>query len=128
MKTVWIVEDNPLLSSVYRACFGAAGYRVEVFADGEAACARLNGPPPDVVLLDLHLPKVLGLDVLKAIRASPATEAVPVIVLSNSYSGPQLEEVWAAGATHVLPKATCTPRQVLELVRAALPGTKETVT
>lgn len=122
MKTVWVVEDNPIVASVFRATLAAAGYRVEMFPDGGAACARLAGPAPDLVLLDLQLPTVLGIDVLRAIRASAATAAVPVVVLSNSYSGEKLEDVWAAGATQVLTKATCKPAQLVDLVRSLVGG------
>lgn len=122
MRTVWVVEDNPIMASVFRATLAAAGYRVEVMSDGATACARLAGPAPDLVVLDLQLPKVLGIDVLRAIRASAATAAVPVIVLSNSYAGEKLEDVWAVGANQVLTKATCKPAQLVELVRSLVGG------
>jgi len=134
MKAVWLVDDNPLVTSVYGAALRAAGYEVTVFADGDAACAGLAQSAPDLVLLDLHIPNIPGLEVLRRLHAGPATRAVPVIVLSSANSDRMRQDALARGATQVLTKATCTPRQVVAVVTEVLteierggPETKETV-
>ena len=75
-----------------RATPAAAGYGVEVFSDGAATCARLAGPAPDLVVLDLHLPKVLGIE-----------------VFSNSFPA----RSWLT---------RCKPAQLVELVRSGVGG------
>jgi DNA-binding response OmpR family regulator len=80
MKKMVVVDDQQVLLSIYRAKFVAEGFHVEVAADGEQALEVINRTKPDLVLLDLMLPKVKGIDVLKQVRANPLFKAMPIIV------------------------------------------------
>jgi CheY-like chemotaxis protein len=119
-KRVQVIEDNPVVASVYRTKLTLEGFEVDVANDGEAGVARAIAFTPNVILLDLMLPKLGGLEVLGRIREHAALANVPVIVFSNSLTKARLEEVWSAGARQVIEKASSTPKQVVELVRSLL--------
>ncbi len=71
-------------------------------------------------MLDLMLPKMTGVELMKKIRSEPDLQKLPVIVFSNTYLTNLVQEAWKAGATKCLSKANCTPKQVIEVVRNAL--------
>ncbi|MEQ1574830.1 MAG: response regulator [Vicinamibacterales bacterium] len=120
MTRIIIVEDNPIAASVFRATLAREGHTVTVVTDGEAGLAAIEQTHPDLVLLDLMLPKVSGLDVLRRMRATPELAHVPVIVTSNSYTSARLDELWQAGATQVITKASMTPKELVRIVRETL--------
>ncbi len=123
MKKIFIVDDDAIITKVYQDMFEMEGYAVESASDGEGALERLKTLRPDLVLLDLFLPKVPGIVVLRAIRGEEATKAVPVIVFSNAYLAKMVEAAWAAGASNCLTKSDCSPEQLLEAVQSAIgPG------
>jgi CheY-like chemotaxis protein len=120
MRTIVVVEDQPVLASAYRAKFRGEGFNVEVALDGEQGLDLITRVRPDLVLLDLNLPKLSGLELLKTIRSNPALHAMPVIVFSNLTKPGAVEEAWEAGATLVLSKFNTSPNRVLESVNATL--------
>jgi CheY-like chemotaxis protein len=120
MTKVLIVEDNVTVLNLYRNTMRAAGFTVQAETDGAAGLAAIESFKPDVVLLDLVLPKVDGLTLLRQLRADERFTALPVVVFSNAYSGERLNEVWEAGATQVLPKASSSPKHVIDAVRAVV--------
>ena len=120
MKRVLIIEDNQVLANLYRSSLVSAGFSVDVAPDGDAGLTNAKAAIPDVILLDLMLPKKNGLDVLNDIRADERLKSVPVLLLSNAYTPARTKELWDAGATQVLVKANTTPKQILESVRTAL--------
>jgi CheY-like chemotaxis protein len=119
MKTVLIIDDNPVITSIYRGKLAAEGLHTEVAVNGEDGLMMVDSCKPDVVLLDLMLPKVNGMDVLRRLRARAGCETLPVVVFSNSYSSEIMQQAWGFGATDVLHKSNTTPRNVvLALIRA----------
>ncbi len=128
MTNIVVVEDQPIMASIYRAKFLAEGFQVEVAQDGEQALELIKRKKPDLVLLDLMLPKVSGLDVLKQLRANDAFKTTPILVFSNSSQPGVVEEVWAAGANMVLSKSNTSPKQMIEAVHNALARNSESVT
>lgn len=120
MKRILIVDDNQMLANLYRGSLTAAGFVVEVAHDGESGLTAARKTPPDVVLLDMMMPRMDGLEVLTTLRGDPALGAVPVIVFSNAYTSDRMAQLWQAGATQVLVKANSTPKVILEAVRTAL--------
>jgi len=85
MKKMLIVEDDQIVGSIYRHKFQVEGFQVELALDGDAGLKAVEGFKPDVVILDLMLPKLNGVEVLKRLRAKPETKSLPVIVLTNAY-------------------------------------------
>jgi DNA-binding response OmpR family regulator len=120
MKKILIVEDDQLVANIYRNKFCLEGYRVEVALDGEVGLALAHSFQPHLVLLDLMLPKMTGLEVLTKLRAEKGFETLPVIVFSNTYMTTMVQEAWKAGATKCLAKANCSPKQLLEVVHDIL--------
>jgi DNA-binding response OmpR family regulator len=122
MKKVLIIEDDQIVASIYRNRFIVEGYQVEVAFDGEAGLEMIRSFRPDAVILDLMLPKVSGVELMKQIRAEAEFEKLPLIAFSNTYLSNMVQEAWKAGATKCLSKANCTPRQVIDVVRGTIGG------
>ena len=124
MKTIFLIEDDPVVVKVYGAKFEREGFGVEVAPDGLVALKMLAAVKPDIVVLDLMMPKLNGADVLKFIRSTPALKAIPVIILTNAYVsmtslGQQAE---AIGAEKALLKSSCTPGQLIDVINDLLGG------
>lgn len=120
MKKVLIVEDDQLVANIYRNKFTVEGFQVETAADGLAGLEMVRSFRPDVVVLDLLLPKMTGVELTKKIRAEPEFERLPIIVFTNTYLTTLVQEAWRAGATKCISKASCTPRQLIDMVRGAI--------
>jgi DNA-binding response OmpR family regulator len=82
-KKILIVEDEKVLSDLVENEFDSMGFDARVAGDGELAMRLARSFDPDVIMLDLILPKKGGLDVLKELKIDPALKTIPVIVLSN---------------------------------------------
>lgn len=122
MKKILVIEDDPIIAHIYRTRFEREGYQVEISADGQTGFYRVHEFRPDAVLLDLMLPKMNGIDILKKIRAQGQFGKVPVIVFTNAYVPNMIQEAFGAGATQVFNKATLTPRQILDAMHIAIHG------
>ncbi|HTY86514.1 MAG TPA: response regulator [Candidatus Acidoferrum sp.] len=122
MKTIYFIEDDPVVVKVYGAKFQREGFRVEVAEDGLAALKNLLKIKPDIVLLDLMMPKFNGVDVLKYIRSTPELQKTPVIILSNAHMTALAQEAAAFGAEKALLKSSCTPSILLEAINNLLRG------
>jgi DNA-binding response OmpR family regulator len=125
MKKMLIIEDDQIVGAIYRHKCQAEGFQVELAGDGEAGWNAIQSFHPDVVILDLMLPKLNGVEILNRVRASAQFKDLPVIVLSNAYLNTLVQDAWKAGANHCLIKANCSPKQLIEIVRKTLgtPGT-----
>jgi DNA-binding response OmpR family regulator/HPt (histidine-containing phosphotransfer) domain-containing protein len=122
MKKILIIEDDPIVAHIYRTRLEKEGYTVETCDDGQAGFYRIHEFHPDGVLLDLMLPKMNGVDILKKIRAQSQFANVPVIVFTNAYVPNMIQEAFSAGASQVFNKATLTPRQILDSLHLLLNG------
>jgi len=120
MKKILIIEDDQLVANIYRNKLAVEGFQVEVALTGEDGCLQMVNDKPDVIILDLSLPKMTGIEVLKKIRSEALTEKIPVIVFSNTYLTRLVEEAWKSGATKCLSKSNCSPKEVLDAVRSTL--------
>lgn len=113
---ILLVEDNPEDAELTLRALKKARLtnRIHIAVDGAAALEYLFGtetdmersgaPHPKVVFLDLKLPKVSGLDVLRLIRSNPATQALPVVVLSSSREEPDIKTAYALGVNSYIVK------------------------
>ncbi len=123
MKTIFLVEDDPVVVKVYAAKFQREGFRVELAEDGLVAMKKLLQVKPDIIVLDLMMPKLNGVDVLKYIRATPELKKTPVIILSNAHMTSLAQEAAEVGAEKALLKSSCTPSQLIEIINHILSGT-----
>lgn len=122
MINILHVEDDALIVHIYRAALMRAGFQVEVAEDGVIAAKKLFQAKPDLVVLDLLLPKLEGADVIKFIRATPGLSDLPVIVLSTASIADQGEAAAALGADRVLYKSQCTPAILIDTINDLLSG------
>jgi CheY-like chemotaxis protein len=110
-KKIVIVDDNPVLISIYQNKFNAEGFQVEVALNGHEGLELIYSVKPDLVLLDLMMPKVNGLEVLKKLRENPLYQALPVIIFSNSA---WVAQAWKEGATMVVSKSNHSPKWIVQ--------------
>ncbi len=122
MKKVLIIEDDQIVANIYRNKFSHEGFQVEIALDGNVGLELVRSFRPDAVVLDLMLPKLTGVELMKKIRSDPQFEQLPVIVFSNTYLTQMIQDAWKAGATKCLSKSNCTPKQVIDVVRSTLPN------
>jgi CheY-like chemotaxis protein len=126
MKRILIVEDELVVRSIYRRKFEMAGYQVETAEEGSAALAMLPTFKPDLVQVDIMMPGMDGVEVIRQIRAWPEFQGLPILVLSSFYRPDLAKEAWKAGASKCVSKMDCTPNLALELVEQLLSGESTT--
>ncbi len=102
---VLLVDDSKFFRMANEHALSKAGFEVSAAADGEEALQVVNDKLPDIILLDMMLPKMSGPDVLKALKANPATMDIPVIVLT-SLSQKNEEKLLSEGAAAYFEKST----------------------
>lgn len=120
MTKLLIVEDDRIIASIYTRRFQEEGFQVVRSADGQDALDKLTEFKPDVVVLDIMLPHVNGLEILRQIRSDQTLEKVPVIVFSNAYQTRIIDEAWSLGASDVLMKASTNPSKLVANVKEHL--------
>jgi DNA-binding response OmpR family regulator len=120
MKRVLIIEDDFFVAGIYEQTYKQAGCEVAIAYDGEAGLRRLGEFRPDVVQLDLMVPKMNVVEVIRQIRANPDWKSLPVLVLSSCCDLSLVREAQQAGASEVISKRECSPKLVLERVEALL--------
>src|SRR5260370_276403 len=120
MNKILIIEDDQIVANIYRNKFALDGFQVEGALDGQVGLEMVRSFRPDAVVLDLMLPRLTGVELMKRIRSEPGCDQLPLIVFSNTYLTAMVEEAWKAGATKCLSKSSCTPQQVIEAVRSTL--------
>lgn len=122
MQSILHVEDDALIAHVYRQALTRAGFAVEVAEDGLIASKMLFKAKPDLVVLDLLMPKLAGADVIKFIRSKPNLKSLPVIVLSQASIADQGVTAAALGADRILYKSQCTPAILIGVISELLGG------
>lgn len=123
---VLIIEDDDTLLQMYRLKFEREGFEVLSAIDGEAGIGEAVGKKPDVILLDIIMPKVDGFAVLKQLKGDPKTKAIPVILLTNLGQTEDVKKGRSLGADDYLIKASFTPAQVVAKVRDTIAGKRKT--
>ena len=116
MKKILIIEDNQIVANVYRNKLAVEGYQAEIALDGETGLKMMRTFQPDAIVLDLMLPKMSGVEVIKEIRSEADFSKLPIIVFSNTYLTNLIQDAWKAGATKCVSKINCPPKDLLELV------------
>lgn len=119
-KKILFVEDEPALQKTFTEVLIQEGYEVLNAFDGEEGLKLAQTGKPDLILLDLILPKVHGFDVLKMLKEDPVTKEIPVIVLTNLEATADVEKALELGATTYLVKASYNLEDVVQKVKDAL--------
>src|SRR4051794_2108663 len=119
-KRILIIEDDLFLTTIYKNFFQAAGHDVETAVDGEQGLRKITDLRIDLVQVDLMVPKINGVELIRRVRLLPAQRNLPIIVLSGCHHPETVNEAWRVGATRVISKVTATPGAVLETVTELL--------
>ncbi|MFH1841278.1 MAG: response regulator [Candidatus Nealsonbacteria bacterium] len=119
-KKILIVEDESALQKTFGDILGQEGYLVVSALDGEAGLDMAKKEKPDLILLDLILPKMHGFEVLKAIKEDQEIKDIPIIVLTNLEGTGDVEKALELGATTYLVKTNYTLEDVVKKIKEAL--------
>ncbi|MEK7084012.1 MAG: response regulator [Patescibacteria group bacterium] len=118
--TVLLVEDDSFLANIYKTKFDMEGYAVTVADNGETGLAEAKKTHPDIILLDILLPKMDGFVVLEKLKQDADTKNIPVILLTNLGQKDDVEKGLQLGAADYLIKAHFKPSETVEKVEKVL--------
>ncbi len=113
---IFIVEDDFFLRDVISRKLESAGYSISVAKDGETALDEIKNFKPNLILLDLVLPKMDGFKVLEQLKEDESTKEIPVIILSNLGQKDEIDKGMELGAEDFMIKAHFTPSEIVEKV------------
>ena len=119
-RTILYVEDNELNRKIVRDLLRRTSYRLLEAPDGEAGIVMAREHHPDLILMDIQLPKVSGIDAMRAIRETPATAATPIIAITSFALSGDHQKAKDAGASAYLAKPY-SPRELLSMIRELAP-------
>jgi two-component system chemotaxis response regulator CheY len=119
VKTVMTVDDSASLRQMIGLVLRGGGYQVVEAVDGVDALAKLNGVPPDLVLTDVNMPNMDGLELTRQLRALPEYKFVPIVLLTTESNADKKAQGKAAGATAWIVKPF-DPDQLLAVVKKVL--------
>lgn len=119
-KTILYAEDNEFNRKIVRQLLAATSYRLLEATDGEQGVATAQEKRPDLILMDIQLPRLSGLDATRRLRQDPRTAGIPIIVVTSFALSGDDQRALDAGATAYLAKPY-SPRQMLAMIRTLAP-------
>lgn len=117
---VLIVEDDTFLSNIYQKKFEMEGFKVSLAENGEVGFEAAKKKKPDIILLDILMPKMDGFEVLKELKKDDSVKNIPVILLTNLGQKDDVEKGLEMGAADYLIKAHFKPSETVAKVRKVL--------
>ena len=118
--SVLIIEDDSYISDMYRIKLESEDFEVIITGDGMAGIKVLEKRRPDIVLLDVVMPKIDGFNVLKIIKKNPELKEIPIVLLTNLSQKENVEKGFELGADSYIIKAHFTPSEVIEKIKDIL--------
>jgi CheY-like chemotaxis protein len=119
-RRILLVEDDRFLRRACEVSLRQRGFVVTTAADGEEALRQVRAERPDLILLDLLMPRMTGTEVLKALRAEEATREIRVLILSNSSREQDVEEIKTLGVSGYFVKADLSLQELGDMVARLL--------
>ena len=119
---ILLVEDEPLLGNLLRQRLDHEGFVVELVRDGESALNMLHTNPPDLMLLDIILPKISGFELMEKVQADPTIQKVPIVIISNLGQESDLEKGQWLGAIGYFIKAKISMEDLVGQIKSFLTG------
>ncbi|MGC9610631.1 MAG: response regulator [Minisyncoccia bacterium] len=120
IKKILLVEDEPMLSNLLRQRLERENFQVTTAHDGAEAVKILKQEKPDLILLDIILPKMSGFEVMEAMRGDPSIQAAPVVVVSNLGQESDVEHGQSLGAVGYFVKAQMSIEDLVSKIREFL--------
>lgn len=120
MTTILLVEDDEALNAAFRIVLGKEGYQVDSAFNGVEALDKASAHEPRLILLDLLMPKMNGVEFLRRFNQPVKHPNVTIVVFSNLDTEPEIHEALQLGASQYLLKASTNPKQLVELVKSIL--------
>ncbi len=120
MKKILFIEDESALQKAFGDILSSAGYELKSALDGEAGLRLAESENPDLILLDLTLPKLNGFEVLEKLKKNPETKKIPVIILTNLERIEDVDKAIELGAMTYLVKAQYKLEEVIEKIKSAV--------
>ena len=122
MAKILIVEDDPLMARMYQKIFTFEHFEVEMAENGQDGLDKIRTSKPSLILLDIMMPVMNGLEVLEKLKADPETKSIPVIMLTNLAGQQDAETALAKGAVKYIIKSEHDPKEVSDIVKQILAG------
>ncbi|MDP2720786.1 MAG: response regulator [bacterium] len=119
-KKVLVVDDEAAVREIYSKEFTNSGFKVSLAANGEEGLLKAGEENPDLILLDVMMPKMSGIDTLKNLKNNDLTKKIPVLLLTNLGEEQIIKEGFGIGADGYLLKVSYTPAQVVAECRKFL--------
>lgn len=122
MAKILIVEDDKDLNEAYEMILKKQNYKVRVVFNGEEGLKAFKKDPPDIVLLDLRMPKMDGISFLKKLAPAKNYPNTNIIIFSNFDDQTEIDKAFGYGATRYILKAWSSPKELLKIVEDTLAG------
>lgn len=119
-KTILLVEDDVFVSDIYQTKISSEGYEVILAENGLEAIKKLEKSIPDLILLDIIMPYMDGMETLRKIKSEEKWKKIPIILLTNLSDKEKIEEALGVGADDFLIKSHFTPSEVINKVNMLL--------
>jgi len=120
MKSILLIDDDQFVTTLYKAKLQSEGFAVDAANNGNEALEKISQSRPDVIVLDLNMPGITGVELLKSIRAVPLWLHIPVIVFSSGYIRSLAEEAAKLGIHKFFAKAQCPPKMLISEIKELL--------
>lgn len=117
---ILIVDDEEILRRIYSDRLTFEGFGIDTAADGEEALNKIRAAAPNLILLDILMPKLNGLQVLEQLNADPQLKTIPVIVLSNVANDENIKKALSLGAKDYLLKTNFSPNEIINKIKTLL--------
>jgi len=120
MAKVLIVEDDPILVQLYNDILSFGNYQVILVENGLEVVQRAKFEQPDLIYLDIMMPKISGQDILKLLKCTTETKDIPVVMLTNLSEESMINRCIQLGALDYVIKANHSPQQILDMTEKYL--------
>ena len=125
MTKVLLIEDDPLIYRLYQKLFSLEGFEIELAENGQLGLEKLKTFHPDILLMDIMMPTMNGIEMLTQLQSNPETKNIPVIVLTNIADMNITQMALSKGAVLCIIKSQTEPAEVINSVKAVLAKTAE---
>lgn len=122
MAKILIVEDDEVLGRMYQKLFAYQGYQVEIAQNGLEGFKKAKAMLPDLMILDVMMPKLNGLQLLKKLKSNVSTKGITIVLLTNLGIQEELDKALKNGAIKYIIKSDNGPEKVFEMIQKLLPA------